>query len=87
MSDTTDKRTVQAQRIERILTAILHPKQFVVAFVYPSEGISFRVDDANGGILIESYSPTSIGEIESMSDEQIESRLKEMIANTKRLLS
>lgn len=87
MSDTTDVRTVQARRIKRILTAILHPKQFFVTFVYPDEGISFRVDDTSGGILIESYPPTSVREIESMSDEQLESRLKEMLANTQRLLS
>jgi hypothetical protein len=87
MSDTADERTVQSRRIERILTAIFHPKQFLVTFVYTDEGISFRVDDTSGNILGESYPPTSVREIESMSDGQIENRLKELLANTERFLS
>ena len=87
MSDSIDERTVEARRIERILTAILHPKQFQVTFVYTDEGISFRVDGSGGNILGESYPPTSVREIESMSDEQIGSRLKELLANAERLLS
>lgn len=87
MSNKTEERTVQTQRIERILTGIFHSKQFQVTFVYTDEGISFRVDDINGNILCESYPPTSVRVIESMSDEQIEHRLKELVANTEQNLS
>lgn len=76
----------QAQRIERGLSALMGARPFRSTYVYSDNGVSFRVDDAEGQILCEAYSPTSAAEIAAMTDEQIEARLKEMFANTQRLL-
>jgi len=76
----------QAQRIEAALSGLMHPAKYISTYVYSDDGVSFRVDDANGQILCEAYRATSAGEIASMSDERIKARLKEMIANTHRLL-
>jgi hypothetical protein len=84
--ETVEELRGQAQRIERILLGLLNPKPYRSSYLYSDEGISFRIDDANGRILCEAYRPTTAGEVQSMSDEWIESRLKEMFANTHRLL-
>lgn len=81
-----DKRRGQADRIERILGGILRPEMFRITFGYSDEGISFRIDDGGGNILGEAYSATPITEIENMSDKTIENRLKQILANTHRLL-
>ena len=81
-----DEQRVQAKRIDRILVGILRPKAFRVTFGYSDEGISFRIDDTGGNILGEAYRGTSVSEIKNMSDEAIEKRLKEILANTQRLL-
>lgn len=79
------ERREQAQRIERVLSALMGATPFRSAYVYSDNGVSFRVDDAHGQILCEAYSPTAAVEIAAMTDEQIEGRLKEMFANTQRL--
>jgi len=76
----------QAHRIETILSGLMQPKQYRSTYLYTDDGISFRIDGANGEILCEAYSPTSAREIQQMTDQRIESRLKEMFANTHRLL-
>ena len=85
--ETQDERHAQAKRIERILIGMLGgPEKFRVAFVYSDEEISFRIDDANGHIMCESYRGTSANEIKAMTDDAIAKRLDEMFANTHRLL-
>lgn len=85
--ETVEQQRVQAQRIETILSALIDPTQYRSAYLYMDDGISFRVDDAaTGQILCEAYSPTSAREIQGMSDERIENRLKEMFAETHHLL-
>lgn len=86
MDDVNVEQSVQAKRIERILIGIFQPKEFRVTFMYFNDEISFRIDDASGRIIGESYRGTPVSEIKSMSDGEIENRLRELLANTHRLL-
>lgn len=77
----------QAQRIETILSGIMNPTPYRSIYVYADEGISFQIDDTQGRILCESNSPTSAREIQQLTDQEIQSALKERIAKTRQLLS
>lgn len=76
----------QAQRIETILSGLMNPTQYHSIYVYSDEGISFRIDDANGQIMCESNSPTSAREIQQLTHQEIENRLKMSFAKTLQLL-
>jgi hypothetical protein len=80
------EQTAQMQRIEAALSSLMGATSYRSSYVYSDDGISFRVDGAEGRILCESYRPTSAREIADMSDEQIARRLQEMFAKTGRLL-
>jgi hypothetical protein len=85
-TETLNVQQEQALRIENILSGLMGTVPYRFAFVFADQGTSFRIDDADGQILCEAYGPTSATEIAALSDEQIENRLKEMFANTQRLL-
>lgn len=85
-AETLTEREVQKQRIEAILSGLMGATPYRSTYGYSDDGVSFRVDDAHGQILCEAYRPTSATEIASMSDQQIESHLKDMFANTHRVL-
>jgi hypothetical protein len=80
------EQEVQSQRIEAILSGLMGPTPYHSTYGYSDHGVSFRVDDADRQILCESYRPTLAKQIAGMSDERIEARLKELFANTRRLL-
>ena len=84
MNQTRDEiqemRSVQTKRIERITAKILSTTPHIITFVFSEDEISFRIDGTDGSILAEAYRGTHTSDIESMSDEKIEGRLKELLA-------
>ena len=73
--------------MEKILKGLFQEEPFLVTFVYSEEGISYRIDDNRGNILGEAYRGSSAEEIKSMSDGELENLLRELLANTHRLLT
>lgn len=80
------QQSEQTKRIERIVAEILGPKQHRITCVFSEGSISFRID-GEGEILLESYSPMPINEIEGLSDSDIENRLRKRFADTERFLN
>jgi hypothetical protein len=85
--DIDTERLAQTRRIEKIVAGLLAPDTYLITFVYSGEGIMFRIDDLRGQILAEAYRETLASEIKGMSDEEIESRLKSLFANTHQFLN
>jgi len=73
--------SIQTKRIERIVASMLAPKFHRITYVFSEDEISFRIDGSNGDVLAEAYRGTPIREIEKMTEEQIEHKLKELFAN------
>ena len=86
MTPQTTGQREQRQRIEAVLSGLMGATAYRSTYGYSDDGVSFRVEDAHRQILCEAYRPTSAESIASMTDQQIESRLKVMFANTHRLL-
>lgn len=75
------RRSIQTKRIERIVTSLLGPQLYRITFVFYEDEISFKISGSNGDILAEAYRGTPVSEIEGMSDDQIEVKIRGLFAN------
>jgi hypothetical protein len=75
------KRIEQERRIARIVDQMLNLAPHTITFVFSEDEISFEIHSDSGRILV----GILINEIESMSDEDITNRLKELIARKRKV--
>lgn len=80
------RRIRQTGRIEKIVSGLLDSQWHQTTFVFSEEAISFCID-GDGKILLESYAPTPISEIERLNDVEIENQLRNRFLETEQLLN
>lgn len=80
--DLKARQFAQQNRIDHAVAKILGLREHLIRYVFSECGVSFRIAGPAGETILESNSPMLISEIEQLSDDDIEIRLRKRLEAT-----